>query len=132
MHVQWLPFDNHGDDSCRLIAIESGQSVPFPIKRIYFFTGVEPGVRRGGHAHKTLQQVFVCQKGSCRLLLDDGRTRRIYQLNDPCCGLYIKPGLWRELYDFSPDAVVSVLADQHYNEEDYIRSYDSFLKWVGI
>ena len=89
------------------------------------------GVRRGYHAHKSLQQVLICIHGSCKILLDDGADKEIVPLNDPSVGLYIGNNIWREMFDFSDDAVLMVLASEYYNESDYIRNYDDFLRFIG-
>lgn len=87
-------------------------------------------VRRGFHAHKTLQQILICTSGSCKIHLDDGTETAEITLDKPYEGLFIGSNLWREMYDFSPDAVLMVLASQMYDEGDYIRNYDEFLKFV--
>ena len=130
MKLNWLPLKDHGDETCKLIAVEGSMDIPFAVERVYYFCQADPAARRGGHAHKELQQVFVCLNGSCTMLLDDGQERREVRLSDPCQGLYVGRGIWREVYDFSPDAVLLALTDRHYAEEDYIRDYDEFLKWV--
>ena len=91
----------------------------------------KPGVTRGKHAHKCLKQILICVKGSCKVLLDDGTEKTITLLDRPNKGLYIESNMWREMYDFSEDAVLMVLASELYNESDYIRNYDDFLTYVG-
>jgi dTDP-4-dehydrorhamnose 3,5-epimerase-like enzyme len=88
------------------------------------------GVRRGFHAHKSLEQILICIHGSCKILMDNGSEKKIVSLEKPYEGLYINNNIWREMYDFSPDAVLMVLASDFYKEEDYIRDYDEFLKLV--
>ena len=88
------------------------------------------GVRRGYHAHKALEQILICIHGSCKVLLDNGRETKVVPLEKPYEGLYIANDMWREMYDFSPDAVLMVLASDYYNEDDYIRNYDEFMKMV--
>ena len=122
-------FQNHGQDRCRLIAVEGEQDIPFAIQRVYYFCRVPADEVRGCHAHKTLEQVIICLHGACTIRLDDGESRAEVRLNDPQTGLFVGPGHWRELYDFTPDAVVLVLASQHYDEGDYIRDYSDFLAW---
>jgi len=85
-------------------------------------------VSRGHHAHKSLEQILICIHGSCKILLDNGEEKKIVSLEKPYEGLYIKNNIWREMYDFSPDAVLMVLASDYYKEEDYIRNYEEFLK----
>ena len=124
-------FKEHGDARGELIAIESGKEIPFSIKRVYYIYGVGEGVRRGYHAHKKLEQVLICMHGSCKVLLDDGRERAEVLLDSPAQGLYVGHAVWREMFDFSPDAVLVVLASELYDESDYIREYPAFLRYVG-
>lgn len=88
------------------------------------------GVVRGKHAHKSLEQILVCIHGSCKVLLNDGKERKVVPLEKPYEGLYVANNIWREMYDFSEDAVLMVLASDFYNEEDYIRDYDTFLSYI--
>ena len=88
------------------------------------------GIHRGFHAHKTLKQILICIHGSCKVLLDNGQEKKIVSLEKPYEGLYISHNMWREMYDFSPDAVLMVLASEYYDESDYIRDYDQFLNSV--
>ena len=89
-----------------------------------------PGVRRGFHAHKCLEQILVCVHGSCKVHLDNGKETEEVELSSPCEGLYVPNDMWRELYDFSQDAVLMVLASVIYDESDYIRNYDDFIQYV--
>lgn len=89
------------------------------------------GVHRGFHAHRSLEQILICIHGSCKVLLDNGTEKKVISLEKPYEGLYIANDMWREMYDFSSDAVLLVLASDFYKEEDYIRDYDVFLKEVG-
>lgn len=131
MKITTFDFEEHGDERGILISLEENLNIPFTIRRCYFMYNLLPGVRRGFHAHKTLQQVLVCVRGSCNILLDDGKEKTVVPLDRPNKGLYITANTWREMFDFSEDAVLMVLADQLYNEEDYIRNYDAFLAWIG-
>lgn len=108
------------------MAIETDKTLPFAVNRVYYIFGTKPGVSRGFHAHRALKQVAVCVTGKCRMVLDDGTRREELWLDSPTKGLLIVDLVWREMHDFSPDCVLLVLADQHYNESDYIRSYDEF------
>lgn len=89
------------------------------------------GVRRGFHAHKNLKQILFCVKGSCSIHLDDGNEEIEICLDKPYQGLLIADHIWREMYDFSEDAVLMVLASEYYDEDDYIRDYHEFLKYIG-
>lgn len=131
MDIKTIRFEIHGDDRGKLIALEENKEIPFPIRRVYYIFDTLEGVRRGFHAHKELEQVLVCVSGSCKILLDDGSDTTIIDLNSPDEGLYIAHDIWREMFDFSKDAVLVVLASQPYDESDYIRNHDDFLTYVS-
>lgn len=123
-------FPPHGDDRGQLIAIEEGKDLPFDVKRVYYIYDTLPGVRRGFHAHRNLQQILICVNGSCKIHLDNGHDTAEVTLDKPYEGLYISNDMWREMYDFTPGAVLLVLASEFYDEADYIRDYDTFIKMV--
>lgn len=124
--IQMVHFPPLGDDRGSLVALETHKTVPFDVKRVYYIFGTQSGVSRGFHAHRALQQVAVCVTGMCRIVLDDGQRREEVWLDSPTKGLVIGDLVWREMHDFSPNCVLLVLASEHYNESDYIRSYDDF------
>ncbi|MDR8015712.1 sugar 3,4-ketoisomerase [Ectopseudomonas guguanensis] len=128
--VKLIDFPPLGDDRGSLVALEANKTVPFDIKRVYYIFGTKPGVARGFHAHKALKQVAVCVTGSCRMLLDNGQNKEEILLDSPTKGLLIEGLVWREMYEFTPDCVLLVLASEHYDEADYIRDYEDFLKVV--
>lgn len=130
--VHLIDFPPLGDDRGSLVALEAMKTVPFEIKRVYYIFGTKEGVSRGFHAHKNLKQVAVCVTGSCRMVLDDGVNREEVILDTPVKGLLIEDLVWREMHDFSPACVLLVLASEHYDETDYIRDYDDFLKVVDV
>jgi len=130
MEIKTVEFEEHGDYRGTLIALEQMKNVPFEIKRVYYMYNTVPGVRRGFHAHKQLKQILSCVKGSCKILLDDGKEKVEVSLDEPNKGLIIESHLWREMFDFSEDAVLMVLASELYDEADYIRNYDEFIKYV--
>lgn len=129
MQIKKYDFQQHGDSRGQLVALEEMKDIPFEIKRVYYMYETKQGVVRGKHAHKCLEQILICIHGSCKILLDDGVERKEIFLNSPCEGLYISNSIWREMYEFSKDAVLMVLASQYYDEKDYIRNYDDFLKF---
>lgn len=130
MEIKTYSFPPHGDDRGQLIAIEEQKDLPFAIKRVYYIYDTLPGVRRGFHAHRCLEQILICVSGSCKIHLDDGRQTAEVTLDKPTEGLYISNNMWREMYDFSEGAVLLVLASEYYDEADYIRNYEDFLKMV--
>lgn len=131
MEIKLIPLQMHGDERGSLIALEQDKNIPFEIKRVYYLFNTVEGVRRGFHAHKNLSQVVIAVRGSCRFLLDDGKEKINLLLDNPAQGLLIESAIWREMYDFSEDCVLMVLANNFYDENDYIRNYDDFLKTYG-
>lgn len=130
MKVQKYPFQVHGDERGQLIAIEELKETPFEIKRIYYMYDTKENVRRGYHSHRSLEQILVCVHGSCKIVFDDGYERKEVILDRPDEGVYVGPNIWREMSDFSSDAVLMVLASQPYDEKDYIRDYTQFIESV--
>ncbi len=131
MQVIKYVFQPHGDDRGQLIALEEFNDIPFQIKRVYYMYDTKEGVVRGKHAHKKLEQILVCIHGSCKIRLDNGKERKVVPLEKPYEGLYVGANMWRDMYDFSPDAVLMVLASDFYDEADYIRDYDEFLRLMA-
>ena len=130
MEIITFDFEEHGDERGILISLEENRNIPFEIRRCYFMYNTQPGVSRGFHAHKTLRQILICVRGSCKILLDNGTEKMDVSLDRPNKGLYISSNTWRIMHDFSEGAVLMVLADQLYDESDYIRNYDDFLAYV--
>jgi hypothetical protein len=118
------------DPRGNLTVVEQLKEVPFEIKRVYWTYDVPGGERRGGHAHKNLQQLIVALGGSFHVTLDNGKEKETYLLNHPYQGLLIPTMTWRTLEDFSSGAVCMVLTSDFYDEDDYIREYDDFLKEI--
>jgi len=125
-------FNIKGDSRGSLIALEANKEIPFEIKRVYYIFDTKEGVVRGHHAHKALEQILICVSGSCTIVMDDGKERIEFVLNKPDIGLYVGPKMWHEMKDFSPGAVLLVLASDLYNEADYIRNYNEFLEYVNV
>lgn len=132
MLVDIINFETLGDNRGHLIAIEGGHHVPFEIKRVYYLFGTKLDVARGFHAHKEVRQVAICLAGSCRFLMDDGFNKQSVVLNSPAQGLLIDTMQWHEMYDFSSDCILLVLASDVYNESDYIRDYGDFLSLIKV
>ena len=120
---------HHSDRKGNLTVVENGKTLPFDVRRVYYIYDVPGGENRGAHAHKELSQLIVAASGSFTVTLDDGKCKRSFFLNRPYQGLYVKPGMWRDLVDFSSGAVAMVLASDVYKADDYIRSYDEFIKY---
>ena len=130
MQIVKYVFQPHGDERGQLVALEEFKDIPFQVKRVYYMYDTDKDAVRGKHAHKALEQILICIHGSCKVKLDNGSEVKIVPLEKPYEGLYISNNMWREMYDFSPDAVLLVLASELYDETDYIRDYDQFLKFV--
>ena len=121
---------HHSDRNGNISVVENGRDVPFNVKRAYYLYDVPGGESRGGHAHKELGQLIIAASGSFTVTLDDGHVKRTFTLNRPYQGLYVVPGIWRTLDDFSSGAVCMVLASEKYDEADYIRDYEKFLRYI--
>lgn len=120
---------HHSNRKGNLTVVENGKTLPFDVKRVYYLYDVPGGESRGAHAHRDLEQFIVAASGSFRVTLDDGNCKRSFVLNRPYQGLYVKPGMWRDLDDFSSGAVCMVMASEVYTAEDYIRDYDEFIEF---
>jgi len=131
MLARYIDFEVKGDELGWLIALEAERNIPFPIRRAYYIFGTRPGVRRGRHAHRTLKQVMICLAGECQVLLDDGTVTEEVRMRRNDRGLVLEPMIWHEMYDFSADCVLLVVADARYEEAEYIRSYSAFKTAAG-
>lgn len=130
MEIERVQLQQHGDHGGMLIALEQDRNVPFEIRRVYYIFATQRDVHRGKHAHRHLHQLAVAVRGSVTFMLDDGTGPIEVVLNDPSQGLLMGRMVWRELYDFSDDCVLMVLADHLYDPADYITNYDDFLREV--
>lgn len=130
MNARLIKFPRHTDKYGNLVPIEENRDAPFEIRRVYYIYGVEQGVRRGFHSHVDLEQVLICVSGSVKILVKTPEEEQEILLSDPQEGLYIGPMIWREMFDFSEDAVLLVLASDHYRVEDYIRDYGKYAEMV--
>ena len=118
------------DERGNLTFVESGRHVPFEIKRVYYLYDVPGGATRAGHAHKTLHQVLIALSGSFSVTVDDGYQRKKFGLNRSYHGLYITPLIWREIDDFSSGSVCLAVVSDFFDESDYCRDYEDFLRKV--
>jgi dTDP-4-dehydrorhamnose 3,5-epimerase-like enzyme len=121
-----LNLPTFGDERGNLAVVEATVDIPFEVRRVYYLYDFT-GMKRGGHAHKRLEQLFIAISGSFEVLLDDGRRNKTVKLSDPAEGLYVCPMIWREIRNFSRGSVCLVLASTHYDEGDYFRSYEDFV-----
>lgn len=127
-----LHFPRIESENGNLTVVENNKHFPFDIKRVYYLYDVPAGSERGAHAHKTLQQIIIAASGSFDLILNDGQVTRTISLNRPFMGVYLKPGIWRTLSNFSSASVCLTFASDVYNEDDYIRDYNKFLNLKKI
>ena len=127
-HVQLIELPKIADHRGNLTFIESGRHIPFDIKRTYYLYDVPGGATRAAHGHRNLHQLMISMSGSFDVTLDDGYEKKVFHLNRSYYGLYIPPMMWRDLDNFSSGAVCMVLASDFYDESDYFRNYDDFLK----
>ncbi len=127
MNFYQFELDIKGDERGSLVAIEESKTIPFDIKRVYYIFNTKDNVARGKHAHKVLQQVLIAVSGSCKIKIFNGKNEEIFTLNKPNKALFVGRNLWREMFDFSNDCVLLVLADGFYDEKEYIRNFEEFL-----
>nr|WP_268841504.1 FdtA/QdtA family cupin domain-containing protein [Pseudoalteromonas sp. ACER1] len=126
-----MELTNLGDDRGSLVVLENNKQVPFNIERVYYIYASEQGVSRGFHAHKELEQIAICVKGQCEMLLDNGQEKQTILLDSPTKAVTINKMVWHEMHNFSDDCVLLVLASDIYDESDYIRNYKAFIKAVN-
>ena len=124
-----LEFDEFGDERGSLVVAEGGgQDIPFEIKRVFYMYGSDPTIVRGQHANRKTEFVLINVSGTSKVKVDNGVEQAVIELNRPRMGLYLKTMLWKDMYDFSPDSVLLVLASEHYDGGEYIRDYEEYLK----
>lgn len=127
-----LEFADLGDERGDLVVVEGEQSIPFRIERVFYMYGSDATVVRGQHANRESEFVLINVSGTSKVRVTDGREECIIELNKPRMGLYLDKMVWKDMYDFSPDSVLLVLANTHYNGKEYIRDYEEYLKEVGV
>lgn len=129
--VKMLEFKENGDDRGRLVVIEGNKDIPFDIKRIFYIYGSDSEVVRGQHANRDTEFVLINVAGKSKVKVYDGLgNEAIFCLNRPHTGIYLPTMVWKDMYDFSDDSVLLVLASEPYNTEEYIRDYNEFVKEV--
>jgi hypothetical protein len=124
-----LPLNKIHNRAGNITIVEGQKNITFDVKRIFYLYDIPSGEDRGGHAHKELSQLLIAASGSFNVLLDDGSNKKIVTLNRPDYGLLVVPGIWGELMEFSSGAICLVLASEVYQETDYIREYQGFIKF---
>ena len=130
--AQMLEFSQRGDERGHLVVVEGHQDIPFDIKRIFYIYGSDKEVVRGQHANRKSEFVLINVAGTSKVKVKDGKgNEAIYSLNRPHTGIYLPKLVWKDMYDFSEDSVVLVLASEHYDPEEYIRNYDEFVEIVN-
>ena len=127
-----LDFPDLGDERGNLVVVEGGSAIPFEIKRIFYIYGSDNEVVLGCHANLRSEFVMINVSGTNKVKVDNGYETSIIELNRPRMGLYLKSNVWKEMYDFSPDSVLLVLANTHYDSHEYIRNYEEYLKEMGV
>jgi len=132
VNYQLINMQIFGDERGKLVSLEGCKNIPFDIKRVYYIFDTLPDQNRGMHAHKNMEQIIVAMDGACQFILDDGKNKESVWLNRPDVGLYIGKNMWREMRHFSYGCKLMVLASDYYDEKEYIRDYDVFLKEVSL
>lgn len=125
-----LQFADLGDERGKLVVIEGGQAIPFEIKRVFYIYESDSTVVRGQHANKESEFVLINVAGQSKVRITDGFEEMVVELNKPMMGVYIPRMLWKNMYDFSKDSVLLVLASTHYNGNEYIRDFDEYLEII--
>ena len=131
MNYKLIDMKVFGDERGHLISLQKDNNCPFDIKRAFYIFDTKPGVARGAHANRNSEFCLIAINGSCKVKIDDGKNQEIVELNDPKKALYLDKMLWKEMYDFSYNAMLLVLTNTLYDESEYIRNYDKFLKEVN-
>lgn len=127
MNSKLQEFKVLGDHRGQLIALEANKQIPFDIKRVFYIYGTQEGVPRGNHSHYKTKQFLVAVNGSCKVTLDNGKSKKTFDLNKPNIGLFQDALIWGCMHDFSSDCVLMVLADAYYDANDYITDYEKFI-----
>lgn len=126
-----LNFKDLGDERGKLVVVEGSQDIPFKIERVFYIYGSDSEVVRGKHANRESEFVLINVGGTSKVRIDNGHSEAIIELNKPMMGLYIPTMVWKDMYDFSEDSILLVLASTHYNGKEYIRDYEEYKKEMG-
>lgn len=128
--IRLLEWKNLGDERGNLVVVEGDRDIPFEIMRIFYMYGSDETVIRGQHANIKSEFVMINICGTSKIKVDNGKDSRIIELSSPRMGLYVKNNIWKDMYDFSPDSILLVLASEHYDEREYIRDYQEYLEYL--
>ena len=129
--VRMLEFTQHGDERGHLVVVEGEKDIPFLVKRVFYMYGSEGGVVRGQHANRKTEFVLINVAGQSKVRVKDGLgNEAVFTLNRPHTGVYLPKMVWKDMFDFSPDSILLVLASEHYDGGEYIRDYDEFVREV--
>ena len=126
-----LNFADLGDERGKLVVVEGEQHIPFAIQRVFYIYGSDNEVVRGQHANRESEFVLINVGGTSKVRIDNGHSEAVIELNKPMMGLYIPTMVWKDMYDFSEDSILLVLASTHYNGQEYIRDYEEYKKEMG-
>lgn len=136
MHVteqcKVLNFKDLGDERGKLVVVEGAEDIPFDIQRVFYMYGSDNEVVRGQHANRESEFVLINVGGTSKVRIDNGHSEAVIELNRPMMGLYIPTMVWKDMYDFSEDSILLVLASTHYNGNEYIRDYEEYKKEMGV
>ena len=127
-----LNFADLGDERGKLVVVEGEQHIPFAIQRVFYIYGSDNEVVRGQHANRESEFVLINVGGTSKVRIDNGHSEAVIELNKPMMGLYIPTMVWKDMYDFSEDSILLVLASTHYNGQEYIRDYEEYKKEMGV
>ena len=128
--IRLLEWKDLGDERGNLVVVEGNMDIPFEIKRIFYLYGSDDTVVRGQHANRLSEFVMINVSGTSKVKVDNGEESRVIELNRPRMGLYLKNNIWKDMYDFSADSILLVLASEHYDESEYIRDYQEYLRFI--
>jgi dTDP-4-dehydrorhamnose 3,5-epimerase-like enzyme len=131
MNYKLIDMKVFGDERGKLISIEGNRNVPFEIKRVFYIYGSDNEVVRGQHANRESEFVLINVGGTSKVRIDNGHSEAVIELNKPMMGLYIPTMVWKDMYDFSEDSILLVLASTHYDGNEYIRNYEEYKKEMG-
>ncbi len=125
-----IRFNQLGDERGHLVVVEGLKDVPFDIKRVFYIYGSDCDVVRGKHANRKTEFVLINVSGTSKVTTDDGYEKVTFNLDEPHMGVYIPEMVWKDMYDFSKDSVLLVLASEHYDGSEYMRDYEEFIQEV--